>query len=182
MIALATEQLIIRNFTSVDGDDLFQIGTNYEKSEYAKYDHGPWPDSPEVYKGIVESWSKNDDFLAVILKEKNKMIGFISVPRKSNKTFDFGFVFHPNYHGSAYATEACKVVLKYIFETFQAVQVNTGTAKENSPSCNLLKRLGFTSTGENNVSFRTDEDGNPIEFVALDFMLSREDYLQKYVS
>jgi RimJ/RimL family protein N-acetyltransferase len=179
---LETQQLIIRNFTSVDWNDLFEIGMNYEKSEYAKYDQGPWSDSPEAYKGIVESWSKNDDFLAVVLKGDNKMIGFISVPRKSNKIFDFGFVFHPDYHGSGYATEACKVVLKHIFETFQAVQVNTGTAKENHPSCNLLRRLGFTFTGENKVSFRTDEKGNLIEFVALDFVISKEDYLQKYVS
>ncbi|MCK5343990.1 MAG: GNAT family N-acetyltransferase [Candidatus Heimdallarchaeota archaeon] len=182
MIELTTEQLIIRNFTSKDWDDLFQIGMNYEKSEYAKYDHGPWPDSPEVYKGIVDSWSKNDDFLAVVLKGDKKMIGFISVPRKSNKIFDFGFVFHPDYHGSGYATKACQVVLKHIFDAFQAIQVNTGTAKENIPSCNLLRRLGFTSTGENNVSFRTDEVGNPIEFVALDFVLSREDYIKKHVS
>ncbi|MHA2280671.1 MAG: GNAT family N-acetyltransferase [Promethearchaeota archaeon] len=175
MIELETEQLIIRNFTSSDWKDLFEIGVNYEKSEYAKYDHGPWPDSPEIYKGIVESWSKNDDFLAVVLKRNHNLIGFISLPRKSMRIFDFGFVFHPDYHGSGYATEGCKVVVKHIFEVLKADQINTGTAKENTPSCNLLKLLGFTPIKEDIISFRKDERGKPIEFVGIDFTLSREE-------
>lgn len=181
MIELMTEQLIIRNFTSSDWNDLFEIGVNYEESEYAKYDHGPWPDSPEVYKGIVESWSKNDDFLAVVLKENHKLIGFISLPKKEEGIFDFGFVFHPEYHGSGYATEGCKVVLKYVFEILQAKQIKTGTAKDNTPSYNLLKRLCFSPIGEDIISFRKDENGNPIEFVGIDFTLSREGWLKSQI-
>ena len=177
MIDLVTKQLIIRNFRSGDWNDLSVIGLNYEESEYAKFDHGPWPDSPDVYKGIVESWSKTDDFLAVVLKKNHKLIGFISLPKKEKEIFDFGFVFHPDYHGSGYATEGCKVVLKYVFEVLQAEQINTGTAKENTPSCNLLKRLGFTSIRESIISFRKDERGKPIEFVGIDFILSREDWI-----
>ncbi|MHA1916056.1 MAG: GNAT family N-acetyltransferase [Promethearchaeota archaeon] len=177
MIELETEQLIIRNFTSTDWNDLFGIGMNYEKSEYAKYDQGPWPDSPEVYKGIVKSWSKNDDFLAVTLKENHKLIGFISRPKREKNIFDFGFVFHTDYHGSGFATEACKNVLKHIFEVLQASQIITGTAKDNKPSYNLLKRLGFTFVSESVGSFRTDEKGKPIEFIGLEFKLMREDWL-----
>jgi len=182
MIELVTEQLIIRNFTSGDWYDLSEIGLNYEESEFAKYDHGPWPDSPDVYKGIVESWSKNDDFLAVVMKENHKLIGFISLPKKEKGVFDFGFVFHPDYHGGGYATEGCKVVLKHVFEVLQADQINTGTAKDNTPSCNLLKRLGFAPIKEDIISLRKDEKGNPIEFVGINFILSREEWIKSQIS
>jgi RimJ/RimL family protein N-acetyltransferase len=178
MLELVTEQLVIRNFTSSDWNDLFEIGLNYEESEYAKYDHGPWPNSPDVYKGIVESWAKNDDFLAVTLKENHNLIGFISLPKREKRIFDFGFVFHTDYHGSGYATEGCKMVVKHVFDVLFADQINTGSAKDNTSSCNLLKRLGFTPTGENIISFREDEKGNPINFVGIDFTLSREDWLK----
>jgi hypothetical protein len=134
MIQLATEQLFIRNFAKDDWKDLFEIGLNYEESEYAKFDHGPWPDSPDVYKGIVESWSKT--------------------------------------------TESCKVILKYVFQVLKAYQINTGTAKNNIPSYNLLKRLGFSPIGEELISFRKDEEGIPIKFVGVEFTISRKDWLE----
>ncbi|MHA2181294.1 MAG: GNAT family N-acetyltransferase [Promethearchaeota archaeon] len=177
-IKIELERIVIRKFTLNDWEDLSEVGLKYETSKYAKYDHGPWPDSPDVYKGIVESWSKSDDFLAVILKVTNKLIGFISLPRRGNAEFDFGFVFHPDFHGSGYATEGCEAVLKYIFEVFQADRISTGTAKENTPSCELLKRLGFIQVREAITSLRKDEKGNPIEFSALDFTLSREEWVK----
>ncbi|MBY8984097.1 MAG: GNAT family N-acetyltransferase [Candidatus Lokiarchaeota archaeon] len=176
LIKIELERIIIRNFTPNDWEGLSEIGLKYEASEYAKYDHGPWPESPEAYKGIVNSWSKGNDFLAVILKGNNKLIGFISLPKRGNAEFDFGFVFHPDFHGSGYATEGCKAVLKHIFEVFQADRINTGTARENVPSCDLLKRLGFNPVGENIISFRNDEDGNPIEFTGVYFTLLSEEW------
>lgn len=179
MIKIDTERLIIRNFTPNDWEDLFEVGMKYEESAYAKYDHGPWPDSPDVYKGIVKGWSKSDDYLAVVLKVNQKLIGFISLPKKQNTeiNYGFGFVFHPDFHGSGYATESCNAVIKYIFEVLQADQIITGTAKDNTPSCNLLERLGFVPREEAITSLRKDEEGNPIEFIGIEFKLSREEWI-----
>ncbi len=54
MIKLETERLIIRNFKSDDWKDIAEIVMDYEQSEYAIYDHGPWPNNLEEYKGIAE--------------------------------------------------------------------------------------------------------------------------------
>lgn len=86
MIDIETERLIIRNFAPSDFEALSVIGTKYEATESAKYDHGPWPNSLNEYKMIVEEWSKGDDHLAVVLKSNNKLIGFI-VSQK-NKTLN----------------------------------------------------------------------------------------------
>ena len=108
------------------------------------------PNNLEEYKGIVEWFARGDDFVAVILKEEKKLIGFISKGKKEEKKkeFDFGYIFHSDFHGKEYATESCKAVIDFVFKVSQADKISTNTAKINKPSCNLLKRLGFITREE----------------------------------
>ena len=85
MIKLETERLIIRNFKSDDWKDIAVIAMDYEQSEYAIYDHGPWPSNQEEYKGIAEWFVKGDDFAAILLKEEEKLIGWIAKGKIENK-------------------------------------------------------------------------------------------------
>ncbi len=52
-------RLIIRYFTTDDWLEQHEIAMDHEQSEYAKYDHGPWADNLEGYKGIAEWFAKN---------------------------------------------------------------------------------------------------------------------------
>jgi ribosomal-protein-alanine N-acetyltransferase len=76
--------------------------------------------------------------------------------------------------GQGYATEACRAVLGHAFDGLQAQSVVSGTAAANRPSCRLLERLGFQKTGESMGSFRNAPDGEPIEFLAFSYALTRE--------
>ncbi|MBY9002323.1 MAG: hypothetical protein KGD64_15490 [Candidatus Heimdallarchaeota archaeon] len=60
-----------------------------------------------------------------------------------------------------------------MFDTLNAVSITAGTAKVNELSNRLLKRLGFEFVREKKISFRKDEKGKPIEFVGVDYTLSR---------
>ncbi len=181
MINLETARLNIRNYSSDDWQDLAELGITYEKSEYAKYDEGPWPNDPEEYKGIAESFSKEDDFLAIVLKEEQKLIGLIAKFKSKDKEneFSFGYNFNSNFHGKGYALESCKVVIKYMFAELNAVNIIAGTAKINEPSIRLLKRLGFKKVGEKIHSFRKDEEGKPIEFIGVDYLLTKPSWLEQ---
>ena len=57
----------------------------------------------------------------------------------------------------------------------KAKTITAGTAKINTPSNKLLKRLGFEFVEEKEQAFRKDEKGNPIEFVGLEYILIRKD-------
>lgn len=173
MIRIKTERLIIRNFIADDWKELAELAMKYEETELAKYDEGPWPTNLEEYKGIVENFAKSDDFLAVILKENKKLIGLIFKAQKEDKKFEFGYNFHSDFHGKGFATESCKVILDYMFDVLKAEVVTAGTAKINESSNNLLKRLGFLLVREKKISFRKDEEGNPIEFVGVDYVLKK---------
>ncbi len=173
MIELETERLSIRNFKADDWQDLAELAMKYEETELAKYDEGPWPNNLEEYKRIVQNFAKADDFLAVVLKENDKLIGLVVKTKKGEKEYEFGFNFHTDFQGKGYATESCKAVLEYLFEVLDAVLITAGTAKINKPSNRLLTRLGFNLVGDKIISFRKDEEGKPIEFVGVDYSLSR---------
>lgn len=176
MIKLETDRLIIRNFSADDWKDLAELAMKYEKTELAKYDAGPWPNNLEEYKGIVERFAKGDDFLAVVLKENSKLIGLVVKTKKKEKHYEFGYNFHDDFHSRGYATESCKIIIDYMFEMLNAKLITAGTAKINEPSNKLLKRLGFKRVGEKKISFRKDEEGRQIEFVGIEYAMSRENW------
>lgn len=148
----------------------------YRASEYAKYDH-EWPTATVEIKGIVDWFAGGDSYLAVCLKRTGKLIGFVALnPDEGDGgvAFNLGYVFHTDYHGQGYATEACRAALDHAFDHLQAQRVVTSTAAANRASCRLLRRLGFSKTSESRGSFRNAPDGTPIRFVAYTYALARD--------
>jgi ribosomal-protein-alanine N-acetyltransferase len=159
-----------------DAQKLREIEMAYETSDMANYDYGPWPDDLESYQDIVEEWSKSDDYVAVALKENQELVGFVSRSSKDRAEYELGYNFHPDARGAGYATEACRAVLSNLFEELGAERVTAGTAKVNLPSRKLLERLGFEFLEEETVAFRKDDEGNPISFTGLKFLLTRDSW------
>ncbi|MHA1760961.1 MAG: hypothetical protein ACTSXA_10135 [Candidatus Heimdallarchaeota archaeon] len=81
MINRETEKLILRNFIFEDWEDLLEIAQQYEKTEFANYDH-QWPQTPLGIKEVVGLFSTGDAFVAVELQSNNKVIGLIQIQRK----------------------------------------------------------------------------------------------------
>ena len=174
MISLETDRLVIRNFSPDDWQDLQDMSTHYSASEYAQYDH-KWPTATEDIKGAAEWFASGDRFHAVCLRETGKLIGLISLyPGKEDQSiFSLGYIFHPTYHGQGYGSEGCRAVLNHAFCELGAQQVNSSTAQVNLPSCALLKALGFSETGRIMASLQETPEGEPIEFTALTFSLTK---------
>lgn len=178
MILIETDRLVVRNFKDNDCEALHEMIVQYEESEYAAYDQ-PWPTSVEEIKGIAESFARGDDFLAVCLKDTSQFIGFVALnpeEGEGSREYNIGYVFNFNYHGHGYATEACKAILNRAFGQLQALRVISGTAGVNRNSCRLLERLGFRKIGEQISSFKTTEDGKPIEFLGYTYALSKDEW------
>ncbi len=178
MTTLETERLLIRNFGVGDWEALHEIISQHASSELAAYDQ-QWPTAPEEIKKITEWFASGDSYLAVCLKATGRLIGFVALnpERGDNRAFNLGYIFHLDYRGQGYATEACRAVLAHAFDGLQARRVVTGTAAANRASCRLLERLGFKKTSESTASFTTTPDGQPIEFVGYTFELSRDEWV-----
>jgi ribosomal-protein-alanine N-acetyltransferase len=159
MKPLSTERLVVRNFKTDDWQDLQQAIINYQASESAKYED-PWPTSEEKIKGIVSWFAQGDEFLAVELKLEGRVIGFVAINRRTDKSepvHNLGYVFNPEYSGKGYATESCKICMKYVFDELNAVSIVTGTHPDNEPSVRLLKRLKLREIGNGEWTITREE-------------------------
>jgi RimJ/RimL family protein N-acetyltransferase len=146
MTRLETERLILRNFRPDDWQELLELAIKYQASEWARYDH-PWPTEEAEVKGMAEWLATEEGFLAVCVKETGRLIGLLNIHHKEEvedaRVHGLGYVFHPDYHGQGYATEACRAGLNHVFGPWKAARVTTGTHPDNEPSVRLLVRLGL---------------------------------------
>lgn len=146
MITLRTDRLTLRNFHPDDWEELLELAVRYQATEWAKYDH-PWPTSEEEVQGMAEWLATEEGYLAVILKSTGKLIGLLHIGRKQEeeaaRVHGLGYVFHPDYHGQGYATEAGRAGITQIFGPWEADEITTGTHPDNEPSVRLLHRLGL---------------------------------------
>ncbi|WP_181438569.1 GNAT family N-acetyltransferase [Paenibacillus sambharensis] len=79
MIHLNSERLLIRNFQSDDWKDLHDY---LSIEEVLKYEPGK-VSNDEDCKQMASERSQSNIFMAVVLRESNKMIGHIGVVNKS---------------------------------------------------------------------------------------------------
>ena len=97
-------------------------------------------------------------FFTVILKETKKPIGTsTALQRDKVEYIDIGYGFLPEGRGKGYATEATKLIIEYVRNKFQQEKVLAFTMPQNKASQKLLKKLGFTYVGLQNI-FDDGED------------------------
>jgi [ribosomal protein S5]-alanine N-acetyltransferase len=151
MPMLETDRLTLRNFRPDDWEELLELAIRYQATEWAKYDH-PWPTSEEKVRDMAEWLATEEGFLAVVVKSTGKLIGLLHIGRKQEeedaRIHSLGYVFHPDYHGQGYATEACRAGIAQIFGPWEADEITTGTHPDNEPSVRLLHRLGLQRVAE----------------------------------
>lgn len=172
---LKTERLILRKFNENDWDDLYEYLSDEEVVHYEPYDVYTKEMAQREAKGRAESRS----FIAVCLKENNKLIGNLYLekvePDKVN-TYEIGYVFNKKYQGRGYATEAVKCLIDYVFEDLGAHRIIAHCNTKNTASWKLLERLKFRREAEriDNMFFDVT-DGKPNWFSSYQYaMLKRE--------
>lgn len=163
MITMETERLIIRNFKPDDWADLYEYLSKEIVVRYEPYDVFSMDDSIKE----AEKRSKNECYLAVCLKENNKLIGNVYFARQDPQellTWEIGYVFNSEYWGRGYATEACGEVLEYGFTKLGAHRIAAMCNPLNTASWRLMERLNMRREGHllKNIFFKRDKAGNPV--------------------
>ena len=85
---------------------------------------------------------------SVVLNETGEVIGWCGLqPIGDEDTplgrIELGYLIDAAYRGKGYATEACRAILAYAFETLELDQVYARIDRNNEVSMRLAKRLGF---------------------------------------
>lgn len=144
MESLETARLIIRNCAPDDWQQLQEVAVAYEA--FPGRFENPWPTSEEEVKGMASWFAEGDGYLAACLKDTGRLIGLVAIAHHEDAEgheHGLGYVFHPDYHGKGYATEAMRSAMAYVFDDHGAERIRTGTHPDNAPSVKLLNRLGL---------------------------------------
>lgn len=160
---METKNLVIRKFMHDDFQDFFELICNKMNSKYAVYDE-QFPTDIDSLKGLLSFFMDSDEFFAIELNAKGKVIGFVSLNYVDEFTRNLGYCIHTEYQGNGYAKEIVIEMKRYAKEELKIEKLISGTAEENIPSVNLLLGSGFIITDRQQGSFTNDENGNPITF------------------
>lgn len=148
---LETNRLFIRRLNESDWQEMQKVFIDFNNSKYAIYDM-PLPTEDEESKALTKRFADSNLFFAVFLKESNDMIGYVCF-HKEGDTYDLGYCFHSAYHSNGYAYESTDALVKYFADKYSVNHFTAGTAIDNTPSCRLLEKLGFTCVSTETVSF-----------------------------
>ena len=150
---LETQRLIIRDFTVDDAKDLHEILGDDETMKNCELAY----DFAKTKKFLEDFCIQRNGAVAVVLKENNKVIGYILFNDLEEDVYEMGWFFNREYWGLGFAYEACSKVIEYAFEELKVHKIFAETI-DAVKSVGLMKKLGMTQEGIQRSQTR-DNDG-----------------------
>ncbi|MEA1979509.1 MAG: GNAT family protein [candidate division Zixibacteria bacterium] len=92
--------------------------------------------------------NKNQSF-AIVSKEEKALVGKISYFNFNplNRSAELGLLIDPDKQKNGYATDALKILIKFLFHSFGLNKVYAQTSAENKGAVKLLESLNFNQDG-----------------------------------
>ncbi len=146
---IETERLRLRPYGAGDFDDLFAM---HSREDVVRYLYWEVRDRDEVAAMLERRMTltviDNEGdalILAVELSETGRVIGDVLLhwTSEEHRQGETGFVFHPDYHGRGYASEAAVVMLRLGFEELDLHRIVGRCDARNAASARLMERLGM---------------------------------------
>ncbi|MFB9834841.1 GNAT family N-acetyltransferase [Actinoallomurus acaciae] len=148
-LPIKTERLLLRLYAEGDLDDLVDIQSRPDVTRYLYW--GP-RDRTQSRGSLAEKiaasgLAKEGDnlTLAVELPEAGKVIGDVQLfwTSEKHRQGEIGYIFHPDFGGRGYATEAAEVILRLGFEELGLHRLVGRLDGRNTASARVLERLGM---------------------------------------
>lgn len=154
-----TQDLIIRKFELRDESDLCEYMMQRVAAEFESYPNF----TSEKAKEEIITRTKSDEFFAIELKSIHKVIGNVYLGKRAFNTRELGYVLNEAYQNMGYGSAASKAMIDYAF--MRGVhRIYAECTPLNVPSWKVMEKIGLVREAhfKKNVSFHTDEKGNPI--------------------
>jgi RimJ/RimL family protein N-acetyltransferase len=142
---LHTQRLTIRPFQPADWQRVFSYTADPAVMAYIP--EGIFSEAQA--QAFVERHSGDEaEAAAVVLTGEQQLIGHVIFhPWFAPRTYEVGWVFHPDYYGNGYATEAARAMLAYGFASLDLHRVIATCQPQNPPSFRVMEKLGMRREG-----------------------------------
>ncbi len=145
--SLRTARLILRPYLIDDLDALYDIQSRPEVTRYLLYDVRDRDQVRDVLEQRIQADGPERDAvdLAVVLPDSGVLIGdvVLFLRSKEHRQGEIGYLFHPDYGGRGYATEAARMLLQLGFEDYRLHRIIGRIDARNTASARVLERLGM---------------------------------------
>ena len=146
-IRIETERLILRPWKESDVDDFFEYASVPGVGEMAGWSHHQ---NKETTLKTIEMFIKDEDVLALELKESGKVIGSLGIHANDNDHVgaaylgrEVGYVLSKDYWGRGLVPEAVKAVIGYCFDVLGYDYLLCGHFTWNQQSRRVIEKCGF---------------------------------------
>ncbi len=149
--SLTTDRLHLRQIQPTDAEALFATRSDREVMDfYGEEPHQSLEDTHALIQQLQDSYNRHEAiFWGITLKGEDSIIGscaFISF----NPDFHYaeiGYELNQAYWRQSIMAEAIETILTYGFRELELHRIEAVTDPRNTPSKNLLLKLGFTYEG-----------------------------------
>ncbi|EPE97641.1 GCN5-like N-acetyltransferase [Rhizobium grahamii CCGE 502] len=149
MVILATDRLLLRNWTDDDRPLFHEINSDPEVMEFFAFRRDR-VEADLMLDTIRDSIAKTGlGFYAIALKETDEPIGFCGLWRPKLEPFlpagtiEVGWRLAKRYWGNGYATEAGMAALRHGFTEFDPSEIVSFAVTDNHRSTAVMQRLGL---------------------------------------
>lgn len=139
---LETKRMIIRDFTVEDVSDLHDILGDFETMKNCE----PAYSMEKTEMFLKEFCIGRRGGVAAVLKETQRVIGYILFSRQEMDVYEIGWFFNRNYWRKGYAYEACYAVMEHSFSVLYAHKIFAETI-DDVKSTGLMKKIGMKQEG-----------------------------------
>jgi RimJ/RimL family protein N-acetyltransferase len=132
----------LEDYLAIVGDDRVTNWLSFDSQDRAA--------ARKALGNIVERAEQDDrpDYvLAVTRLDDDRMVGFARLGPTGVQAAHLGYAIAADHWGHGYATDACRTMLRFAFETLGLHRVSAAIGPENLASIAVVKRLGFSYEG-----------------------------------
>ncbi|WOE30354.1 MULTISPECIES: GNAT family protein [unclassified Acinetobacter] len=126
----------------------------------------------------IRNRQRNNDYIAVCLKDSDQLIGEIFLMKEQPDTYSIGWNFNQRFHGQGYAKESTGMVMNCLFQQFNTRRIYAYVEEDNLASQKLCERLGFRQEGHflEFISFIKNTDGTAKYENTLQYAILRKEW------
>jgi RimJ/RimL family protein N-acetyltransferase len=151
-LQLRTERLTLRPFEVSDAERVTEIGSDWDVARMLRM--APWPTGVDLNRAWLEThpaeWRNGTGYRFAIVRG-GRVIGCTDVDEIDRGAGSLGYWLERDAWGHGFAAEAARAVIAFAFERLGLVRLTSGHAFDNPASGVVLRKLGFTPTGETRV-------------------------------